>query len=563
MSTHTRQISLFEQLKTEEDVALVANDHRAERPETYTGLYGMHKYWSKKPHNLVARYIEKYSKCGEIVLDPFCGSGVAAIESVRLNRRAIGIDVNPIAVLCTQMGLELVDTKTLKRSFDLLRKEVEKEINKLYYTECPKCGNINAIVTHTIWINEQPKETWVSCEVCKTGKAIKTPSEHDKKLSLTPARPPVWYPTLELIENNRINAKAGMRICDLFTPRALTGLSLLLEKIRRIEDGKLRRVMEFCFSAMLPQASNMVFVIRRRGKFNGKQENERAEVGSWVIGYWIPEEHFEIHVWRCFENRFRRILRGKQEVNMTVPSTAVKCSSFEELNSNRQGYWITKGTATNLAIPSDSIDYIFTDPPHGNRIPYLELSLIWNAWLGLDFEWENEIVVSEAKSRRKDAIDYQNRLAIAFREMWRVLKTGKYASIAFNSLDDATWLSLLNALLAAGFEIIEISRLEYSARSVIQDTRKNALKTDFVITCRKRTERKNLPITFSHSQAQLEDLIKDYLASRKNGAETYEIMNHLLINSIPTGTIFKVSHIVEAIERLAHFENASWRLKLS
>ncbi|MCI0696734.1 50S ribosomal protein L11 methyltransferase [candidate division KSB1 bacterium] len=467
MSTRTRQLSFFEQLKTEEDVIC----DRVERPETYTGIYGMHKYWSKKPHNLVARYIEKYSKRGEVVLDPFCGSGVAAIESVRLNRRAIGTDINPIAVLCTQMGLELVDTKRLKRSFDLLRKEVEKEIDQLYYTECPKCGNINAIGTHTIWITEQPKEIWVSCEVCKVGKAIKTPSEHDKKLSLTPPRQPVWYPTLELMANNRINAKAGMRICDLFTPRALAGLSLLLEKIRQIEDEKVRRVMEFCFSAMLPQASNMVFVIRRRGKFNGKHENERAEVGSRVIGYWVPEEHFEIHVWRCFENRFRRILKGKQEVNMTIPPAAVACSSFDELNGNRQGYWVSKGTATSLAIPSDSIDYIFTDPPHGNRIPYLELSLIWNAWLGLDFEWENEIVVSEAKSRHKDAIDYQNRLAMAFREMWRVLKAGKYASIAFNSLDDATWLSLLNALLAAGFEIIEISPLEYSARSVIQDTR--------------------------------------------------------------------------------------------
>jgi len=260
MSTRTRQISFFEQLKTEEDVIAEANNHRSERPETYTGMYGMHKYWSKKPHNLVARYIERYSESGEIVLDPFCGSGVTAIESVRLNRRAIGLDVNLIAVLCTQMGLEHVDIKALQRSFDLLGREVEKETNSI----------------------------------------------------LSPARAPARHPTIELIANNRINAKAGTRIGDLFTPRALSGLSFLLEKVRQIEDQNIRQVMEFCFSAMLPQASNMVFVIRRRGKFNGKHENEGAEVGSWVIGYWLPEEHFEIHVWRCFANRFRRILKGKQ-----------------------------------------------------------------------------------------------------------------------------------------------------------------------------------------------------------------------------------------------------------
>jgi len=230
MSTRTRQISFFEQLKTEEDIASEANNHRTERPETYTGMYGMHKYWSKKPHNLVARYIEKYSKSGEIVLDPFCGSGVTAIESVRLNRRAIGIDVNPIAVLCTQMGLEHVDIKALKRSFDLLRREVESETNKLYHTECPKCGNRNAIATHTIWGNEQPKELWASCEVCKSDKIIKTPTEQDKISSLSPARTPAWHPTIELIANNRINAKAGTRIGDLFTPRALSALSLFIGK---------------------------------------------------------------------------------------------------------------------------------------------------------------------------------------------------------------------------------------------------------------------------------------------------------------------------------------------
>ncbi|MFQ6062383.1 MAG: DNA methyltransferase, partial [Methanosarcinales archaeon] len=33
----------------------------------------MHKYWARKPHNVVAEYIKKYSEEGEIVLDPFCG----------------------------------------------------------------------------------------------------------------------------------------------------------------------------------------------------------------------------------------------------------------------------------------------------------------------------------------------------------------------------------------------------------------------------------------------------------------------------------------------------------
>jgi len=112
-------------------------------------MYAMHKYWSKKPYNLVSQYIEKYSKSNEIVLDPFCGSGVTTTESVKLGRRAVGIDINPTAVNSTKMGLTHIDIKDLKKSFDFLRAEVEQEINSLYQTKCPKCGNAQAIATHT------------------------------------------------------------------------------------------------------------------------------------------------------------------------------------------------------------------------------------------------------------------------------------------------------------------------------------------------------------------------------------------------------------------------------
>lgn len=550
-------------LVSEQETLTEADKRKGEQPETYTGMYAMHKYWSKKPYNLVSQYIEKYSKANEIVLDPFCGSGVTTTESVKLGRRAVGIDINPTAVNSTKMGLTHIDIKALKKSFDILRAEVEQEINSLYQTDCPKCGNTQAIATHTIWNGKQIDEIWVECKACGNSKTVKKPSEIDRIAALEPARPATWYPTNLLLENSRINAKAGMRVCDLFTPRALSNLSLLLEKIRQINDEQIKSVMEFCFSAMIPQTSNMVFVIRRRGKSNGTEESgeAKAEVGSWVIGYWIPSEHFEIHVWRCFENRFKRILKGKQEVNHVIPTSVKEFLSFDELEKSLIGYLVSKGTATDLSlIHSDSVDYIFTDPPHGNRIPYLELSLMWNSWLNYDFDLENEIIVSESKVRQKNAKDYEQRLKTAFSEMWRVLKFNGHASIAFNSLDDETWLSLLNTLLTAGFTITKITPLEYSARSVVQDTRKNALKTDFVITCQKQAQESIKQIAFGYSEKELLVAMKDYLSSRKNEAETYEIMNHLLVTTIPTGTIFKISQIVETIKNIATFNNGRWQL---
>ena len=48
--------------------------------------YMMHKYWGRKPHNVVSEYIKNYTKEGDTVLDPFMGSGVTVIESAKLNR---------------------------------------------------------------------------------------------------------------------------------------------------------------------------------------------------------------------------------------------------------------------------------------------------------------------------------------------------------------------------------------------------------------------------------------------------------------------------------------------
>ncbi|XWK88625.1 MAG: DNA methyltransferase [Phormidium sp.] len=530
------------------------------RPETYTGIYAMHKYWSKKPYNLVANYIKKYSEPGNIILDPFCGSGVTVIESIRLGRCAIGNDINPVAVLLTKMGLKHIDIQAIKNEFEVLKKKVIAEIDELYRTDCPKCKSVNAIATHTIWSGDTPIEVWVQCEQCKTKKSIKPSSQKDKDAAIKPLLAPLWYPTTELIENPRINAKAGYRVCDLFTPRSISALSILLSAIHQIQNKDARSVLEFCFSAALPQASNMVFVIRRRGKLNGKTSQGRAEVGSWVIGYWVPTEHFEIHVWRCFENRFRRILKGKQEVNKVIPITASECVSFEKFKQTKLGYLISQGTATNLNIPSDSVDYIFTDPPHGNRVPYLELSLMWNSWLNLYSDWDNEIVVSEARLRRKDISDYQKRLEISFFEMWRVLKEGKYISVAFNSLDDKTWLSLLNAMLKAGFEVVEIKPLEYSARSVVQDSRKNALKTDFVITCTKKKACEKTELIFDDSEKQIEALIGNYISKCNKGIETYKILNYVLIQGIYSGKLFRVSNILSCIENLTTLSGSTWRI---
>src|SRR5881396_3028876 len=59
--------------------------------------YGVHPYFTRRPANVVKAYIERYSQAGDVVLDPFGGTGVTAIEAFLLGRNAIQNDLNPFA----------------------------------------------------------------------------------------------------------------------------------------------------------------------------------------------------------------------------------------------------------------------------------------------------------------------------------------------------------------------------------------------------------------------------------------------------------------------------------
>src|SRR6266852_1394429 len=65
-----------------------------------------------------ASLIGLLSQPGDLVLDPFMGSGTTLVEAQRLGRRSIGIDLNPIACL-------MVRAKTLPYSIERIERAIE------------------------------------------------------------------------------------------------------------------------------------------------------------------------------------------------------------------------------------------------------------------------------------------------------------------------------------------------------------------------------------------------------------------------------------------------------
>jgi len=538
-------------------------NHKA---KSYTGIYSMHKYWSKKPFNIIRDFVLKYSKKGEIVLDSFCGSGISVTESIFTGRKAIGIDINPSAIFITKQMLNKVSSKKLYEEFKRLEDKCRDKINGFYTVR--RSGK-QFIGTHFLWKNGHLTEVWYKNGKGRNSKVIDSPIEADIELanSFSYENIPYYFPKRNFFHNSRINAKRKDRIYNLFTPRNLMALSYLLDSIEKIKDNNVREMLRFTFTSAVGQASKMVFVVKRRGKFNGQtRKKERKEVGSWVIGYWVPKENFEINAWNCFENKFKRILKAKKEQEHTKYDIIEACN-FRELKDGNKNLLLVNDSAVNFLeeIPDNSVDYIITDPPHGNRMPYLEQSMMWNEWLKKDVNYEDEIVISESKDRKKDIKNYYFLLNQVLKHIERVLKPNRHFSLMFNSLDDKTWINLIQLMNELKFELHKVETLGYSANSVVQDNRKAGLKTDFVFTFEKNTNKLKKEIemyTIDRHKEIIKSKIDSYIDESINGLEIYEILNILVNDLLKERKFFKLSEVLKIIRNDYKDENNKWIRKV-
>jgi len=325
--------------------------------QSYTGIYALHKYWSKKPYNIIRKFITRYSKTGEIVLDPFCGSGISIIEAIITNRKAIGFDINPISIFITEQLLNKIPTQKLLLTYQKLKSSVKEQIDGLYKI---KRNGEEFTGTHFIWEQDELLEIWYQERNGKGTKIIDFPTSEDKNLaqSFTYNEIPYYYPQKRFFHNPRINAYRDKHIYDLFTPRNLLGLSILLHAIERIEDINIKNLFKFVFTSSVGQASKMVFIVKRRGKYknNNGSNLERKEVGSWVIGYWVPKENFEINVWNCFENKFRKTLKAKSQ-QYSKSYQVKKADHFIDLLDDKNLLLINSPSQKALKnIPDESVD---------------------------------------------------------------------------------------------------------------------------------------------------------------------------------------------------------------
>ncbi|MDM8548804.1 DNA methyltransferase [Desulfobacterales bacterium HSG2] len=459
--------------------------HSVLKPNAYKGLAGFHKYWGKKPTECWNFLITQLTRENELVIDPFLGSGLITREAADLKRRFIGIDINPFSVELTKLFMELPQANEYKKALAALRDEVKHEIDACYMLSDGR------IASHYLWEGDSLKLIW--CKPCNGRKKEELPpSEFDVELFQKHSRyQPENMRALSFFDNSRINTSKNLTINDLFTGRALRNIDSILYSVKKHSDILLRRALSLTLTASLGQMSNMVFAVTHRGKTSGRNSG-KTEVGSWVIGYWRPKLHFEINVWNCFENKAKKLIKAISELN---GSTSVRYSeNVSDVFNTDVKIALSEGDAKSVfaQLPDSCARLILTDPPHGDRIPYLELSEMWNSVLGKPVDFEQEIVISNAKERGKTTENYNESISEFLVECGRVMTNDGCLAIIFNAKKKDHWNSLESIeKITPGLRYAGCFPMNYSAGSVVQDNRKGGLKQDYILLfCKTDSEKK-------------------------------------------------------------------------
>ena len=436
----------------------------------YSKIYKLHKYWARKPWYIVDKFIKKYSKTGDMVLDPFCGSGCTGVESICNGRNFIGYDLNPAAITISNATLESnIDIEKLKKDFEQIKLNCKDKILELYKTEdiCEKC-NGHLYIKHQI-MGPQYKDKEVLalyCPNCSGDKIVEKREilEKDRELikKIDKITNNYWYPNNEFPKKfykDRFSYKGITRVSDMYTKRNLYALSMILDEINKLEDSN-KNLLTISFSDTVLHASKL------------KSENVRP---LGVNSYWIPDDFIEENVWFRFENRVKNLIESKVKL----------AERIKEVDNKIGSYNISKRSALDLT-EEETIDYIFTDPPYGDAIQYSELSFIWNSWLKEKYDIKEEVIINPEQDKGDE--DFNKLLFKALDNIYKALKQECFFTLCFQNKNYTIWKDIINHCKELGFVLYEIGIYDTFGNSFNKNWAKFSPKSDIYVTFKKTKE---------------------------------------------------------------------------
>jgi len=509
-------------------------------------IYNAHSYHTKVPHKAIMRYILHYTEPGDVVFDGFCGTGMTGVAAQLCGdmttvsslgytietsgdikdsegelvskigaRRAFLNDLSPAATLIAA-GYNLTKSasqfarlaKELLDMYETIDPKTQQpcKINYTVWSEifsCPHCsGELEfwslAYDTKSGKIADTPVCHHCEAKVSKRELVRKTSTYFDPALNATRKHqvlrpvlihyecngekkqkapdaddfdvlkrieeriPTLSYPTdlVMFVDEGeewgdlyRGYHQGISRVHDFHLSRQLVTASLLWKMTEQLPDAEMQRLWRFTVQSILVS-------LTRRNRYR-KQAYSQVNTnlsGTLYIGSTVSEPS-PVYVLTGKIKRFAKAIPA------SVGTVAITTQSL-----------------ASTAIPSNSVDYVFIDPPFGDNLPYAELNFFWEAWLGVFTNASQDAVVSG--TQKKDLSAYAHLMISCLKEVYRVLKPGRWITVEFHNSKNSVWTAIQEALGKAGFIIADVHVLDKGMLTKKQ-LNANAVNKDLVISAYK------------------------------------------------------------------------------
>ena len=482
-------------------------------------IYSAHTYHTKVPYKAIIPFIKHYTGPGDTVLDGFCGSGMTGIAAQMAGRRAILSDLSPVATFIAYNYNTPIDDTDFVLEARRILKEVTSACGWMYETWHPHCDapdRAKGRINYTVWsdlfecpycsaevvfweaaFDEDTGRTsrTFACPDCsaEVNKRILDPillpngmtkqvpvlinysvrgQRYDKKLDwhdfevlqkVDASEIPYWYPQdrmMHLSGESEVwgdNWRPGRNfqfIPDLYTKRALWAMACLWDRARAVREPRLAHHLMFWI-----QSISWSFTRLNRYLRNAYSQVNRVLSGTLYLG----SMHSEISPWYALAGKIKRL----KSVVSAVEGTAC----------------ISTNSATAAILPENSVDYVFTDPPFGDNLSYAELNFLWESWLQVFTNTTPEAIISETQS--KDLTAYRQLMTDSFKEMYRVLRPGRWITVVFHNSKASVWNAIQEALARAGFLVAQVTVMDKQQGTFKQVTSAGAVKNDLIINAYK------------------------------------------------------------------------------
>lgn len=474
----------------------------------HTPIYSVHRYFARRPHNVFASIVEHYLDQPSVILDPFMGGGVTAIEGLSLGHRVIGHEVNSLACFIVKGELAIVDSQTISQAVTSCLAYCNEQLSFSYaingrevywygwdsVTECSHCakevrlradlalgaGSYECSDCHQAFRPLRVAASSIApSSVCAFQKGAQTTSgasllrvsrdrlaaHHqmiDKKLRNSPFALPLAgrtpIPKCNLERESALHAKGFRNFEDFVTEK---NQAWILCFAKAIEDGEFDDETKDALYYILSAA---IRYISRFSCLNSAWRKGLRPLEWAKSNFWTPYAFVEVNPSIAIKGRLEAYLDAVTDHRRRF-GRMLRAGTPKSVVGGTAEYAIANGPSQMLNLPDESVDLILTDPPYGSYLNYGELSGFWLAWLKrLHPKMRSVRIVNSQEaiaSRKKHADNYKNfgdyerELSQVFLECNRVLKPERYMVFTFNNKEPEAWVALLRAVKKAGFELPE------------------------------------------------------------------------------------------------------------